>query len=1178
MSILFHKKDAMIKHAQTLDSKPNLFITYLNDKSIYKFTFFETHNQFVQNKSKLQVSNRYYAHEIISDGQMRKPYLDAEKYYSSEKEMNKALITLIKQLQSDIIIIFKEKYNENITLEDILLLNSSGKVDNEWKLSLHIIVSPADRTLYYTNSRETDSHAMHLYTSLIEKKPAYKDVLDSQVYSKNQNFRIIGSHKKIGDDRSLQPIDTQTFKYINLNKTEIVTDDDSSDSNITLDTSNNSATSASLESDNSVSTISRESEESESEASGEYESEASDSQTSGSEESDVEESNSEEPNSEASGSEESDVEESKSEARESEEYDIEERKTSDLDPSSSQENEIDYSEINYMVTYIKPINKKLITPITEKPDKERINTLNIGTTENLVKTNINKHLLECIKKVHPSVKLDSIYLKDNKYYSFDYSNRKEPCPITGEIHTGTNRFYVFENERGYYFKCFSSKCKGKHKHIGYADSSDDFIYGAKQIHQKYLIKGDKILDNAEPMCDYIRQWLKSDKIKTLAVRSPMATGKTTMVKKILDYDKSLKKILWIAHRQTLTKQVFGKFKDDGFINYMDEQNSLYDNDRVIVQIDSLERIIKYKDNKRIFKVYDLVIIDEVEGNMNHYNSPYISKFKNSRKLFKFMLDCVSLSKKLLVIDADIGMRTKLFIDEIAKNDPNKSLIVNNKYKAMQRNFIVTNNKSEFDTKIFKDIKNNKNICIVSMSATALELIELELKKLKVNYVMHTSKTDDKLKDKLENVGEFWIEHQVVLYSPTIESGVDFNVEHFDKIYCIVKNGAMTCSQRSLLQMQGRIRQVKDKNVWCLYDGPTHTNSLIYTYDDVLSYFRYYESVNGKKIIEDVEYEREIINGEVIEKRKNKDITLFDKISILNEVEDLNKNPNIFLTVLNKLILKKGHTMDLRIGVIDKKNKKKVKKNVAKILADIDETKKENDLNKLLAKQKANKSTEDDKLAIKKIYFNKAFGIKNTADKKQFIKFYNKYSKREIDVIRYEMLFGYRAFDEHSDIDTYDTGKEKVRHKIIFDIVARLMGNNKKKKFKSDKLVDVKIDNKQYAERIQDIANNSLYFKDEIKHRPLFFKSKKINKPNQNNIAKNIDKNNKNNMYYMRIIQSLLEKYCIDFVTTKRQKIKGEEIRSYTLSINKDIKNIIEFKHNECKDIKIYKDLFKVTKT
>ena len=135
-----------------------------------------------------------------------------------------------------------------------------------------------------------------------------------------------------------------------------------------------------------------------------------------------------------------------------------------------------------------------------------------------------------------------------------------------------------------------------------------------------------------------------------------------------------------------------------------------------------------------------------------------------------------------------------------------------------------------EPKTFENIYKCIHLHIFFRTATALEKIECKLKENGIKYVMHTSRTDDKLKDELEDVNnKFWKKFQVVLYSPTIESGTDFNEEHFDRIYCILKDGQMTCSQRGFLQMVGRIRKIKDPKILCYYDGPTNLDVLIYIY-------------------------------------------------------------------------------------------------------------------------------------------------------------------------------------------------------------------------------------------------------------------------------------------------------------------------------------------------------------
>jgi len=1167
----FYRKAEMLAAIKEVDVEPELFIDFLNSKEKHNFTYFETHKDLFKNINEFVFNSNYYINEIILNGQMRKPYLDLEKVYPDEETYKQNYKTMIKKLLEDIIQVFKSQYNEDITEDDILLLNSSGEVGEGFKISFHIIVSPEDRTLYYTNSKYSTSAAYHFYTSLIDLDQSYTEILDCQVYNSDVNFRIIESAKKFSDKRILQPID-KLFKKLDLT---------------------------------------------------------------------------------------------------------------------------DQQKLPYFLTYIGKQTKQLTTPLIEQTTRSnRVISKNAPT-----QTDINNKLLQVIQEYHPTAVYNGLY--NDIYHNFNYTDRQEKCPISGKVHTGSNGFFVVENERGYYLKCHSKNCPGV-IHIGYADESSDFIDNAHQIDQPYLIiDGDIKKNPVEVVKDLIKEWLVSDD-KTLAVKSAMGTGKTTMIHKILKYDKSLKKILWITHRQTLTKQIFGSFKSENFTNYMEEKNCLFDHDRIIVQVDSLMRIIKYENSNIVFKEYDLVIIDEIEGCLNHYNSPYLNKFDYSaRDKFKFMLECIDSARKLLVLDADIGMRTKLFIDHFGK-----ATVINNNYKPMKKIFTMTNDSSSFDKQMFDDIvKHKKNVCIVSMSAGALEKIKAELQQKNIKHVMHTSKTDDQLKNELEDVNNFWTQYQVVLYSPTIESGVDFNEEYFDKIYCIVLSGPMTCSQRGFLQMVGRIRKIKDPNILCSYDRSIKLDSSIYTYDDVLSYFRYYEDLNGRRIIENVEYKKTVDNGQVNMVRVTTNISLFDHISVYNEVEKLNQNDKIFMTVLNKLIQKAGH--DLKFDMIDPEDMIRKKRKVGTIpeeekMARINEL--EYDIPTLMRKQANNKLDEKEKLVLTKFFFMKTFGINDSGNKKEFSEFGRQFKRKIINFKRYEKLFGYKPIqdDEDDNIDNYNDGKDKARHKIIIDLVRRLTGNdefieaNKKSniiknngaidiendeeiKIRDKNIIDIYdnelvdsdtevndniisiydnelitsdnettqknnsdsdsdsdsdktsdnssddeasdeasdnssddeasdnssddeasdnssddeasdcepgniefledssdsdsdneeianeviIDNEQYMKAIKDIAKNSLYFTNEQENRALFFKAKGKFKPI----------NKRNQRFYTKTIKTLLDTYNIILEVKNRVRKNKKRVYIYSLSVGKQIKDIVQYKYGEVNKVNGFPNLF-----
>jgi hypothetical protein len=84
-------------------------------------------------------------------------------------------------------------------------------------------------------------------------------------------------------------------------------------------------------------------------------------------------------------------------------------------------------------------------------------------------------------------------------------------------------------------------------------------------------------------------------------------------------------------------------------------------------------------------------------------------------------------------------------------------------------------------------------------------------------LLHYSKSDDALKTQLKNVNDLWTEYEMVIIMPTVEAGVDFNVkEHFDKLYVVLSLGSI--SQRGLLQMCNRVRNLRSKEVKVLLNG------------------------------------------------------------------------------------------------------------------------------------------------------------------------------------------------------------------------------------------------------------------------------------------------------------------------------------------------------------------------
>ena len=134
-------------------------------------------------------------------------------------------------------------------------------------------------------------------------------------------------------------------------------------------------------------------------------------------------------------------------------------------------------------------------------------------------------------------------------------------------------------------------------------------------------------------------------IKTFSLKSPYDTGKTQMIKRILDKTK-YKRILWVSYRISLTNDIHSNFKDYGFKNY--QNDNINKSDKLIIQLESLYKLDNnnFKDSEYSdVPIYDLVIIDEIESILNHFSS---STIKDSYNTYEYLQEIITNSGKLIV--------------------------------------------------------------------------------------------------------------------------------------------------------------------------------------------------------------------------------------------------------------------------------------------------------------------------------------------------------------------------------------------------------------------------------------------------------------------------------------------------------------------------------------------------
>jgi hypothetical protein len=471
-------------------------------------------------------------------------------------------------------------------------------------------------------------------------------------------------------------------------------------------------------------------------------------------------------------------------------------------------------------------------------------------------------------------------------------------------------------------------------------SNDLPIYNSIKFNKPYLLnkKEEHIYDdNTNIVCKNIIDWYKSADTKTLCIKSCYNSGKTKILERIFE-DLNFKRILFISYRQSLTNDIYGNFEKYKFKSYLDK---IYDSNRVVCQIESLYKLESNQDTN--IPDYDLVIMDESESLLNHFRSDTI---KEKEKTFDLMKNIIFNSKKLLMLDGDCSNRSYTYCDYFGK-----SIILENECKKDKKHMIYTNHRKYFEQQIENDLKVGLKIIICSMSSKLASHYN-KLYKDTYKTILHCSDSDDALKENLKDVKNFWKLFQLLIYSPSIESGVNFDMDHFDKIYVVLST--KSTSQRGLLQMMGRVRKLKD------YDILVYLNNI--PYSDKISFYKYDEI--KKYVIETNMIEMKMI----LDPKTNKmvrtyDFDLYNKILTHNIQEDCNKNKNIFVKYFNYLLTIKGYTYECLDCKINKNNI--VRENVLlnEIINAKDITGKE--LQDLLNKQANNEATHEDKIMIER---------------------------------------------------------------------------------------------------------------------------------------------------------------------------------------------------------------------
>ena len=561
---------------------------------------------------------------------------------------------------------------------------------------------------------------------------------------------------------------------------------------------------------------------------------------------------------------------------------------------------------------------------TKSPKAKKINKKTIYRNLDL----ISKSKMKVYEKYFPNFDIVSF---NGSLFVLTPKTQKIYCQCCKKTHMNHSNFYGLLKRNGkIYLGCHSSKEKIEVGKIQMCDYLTKIGYSTDIIDTEDISKYyKKITDDMETLPqknnDEFKLRIDGPKIKSLSesqtrvnslkdykcilMHSNTGTGKT---KYIYNETEKYDKVLVISSRVSLCKEYKGNLP-----NYFDYNDIIGDisADRCIICLNSLDRIVDDK-------IYDCIILDEINSMIKHLVSPTIGSIAIIYSRIAFLMQN---AKKVIACDADISDMTICFLNSIFNRHEIKYIknIHIRPRKQICKYFVGSNKGFNYaECEFFKELResymNGDKLYIGCDRKRDVEKIRHYLHDLddKCDIRCYTSDEGD-LNDIIEkNIAE------VVIVSPRISYGISLtNPKYFDKVFGYYKNNSITTEE----QLQ-QITRVRNDIPNIIYTEKKKTIPKFFNFKEAKEY--YSEAV---KLIPKIAGEFGIVVGNNsyftnIENSTNKNFAIGHKIirptismvnkSLFNDLkiysllynEKSAQNPSKLL--MENLIMKKGFNIEI----------------------------------------------------------------------------------------------------------------------------------------------------------------------------------------------------------------------------------------------------------------------------
>ena len=299
----------------------------------------------------------------------------------------------------------------------------------------------------------------------------------------------------------------------------------------------------------------------------------------------------------------------------------------------------------------------------------------------------------------------------------------------------------------------------------------------------------------------------------------LGSGKTrSLERESAAFKDAWKHVLAVAHRRGLIRGLSGRLAISCYLDEEARHGILDPNVSRAVCLDSINKVAGE---------YDLVIIEESEATIHHMFYGTLPRTGGGRRatsgqafaaLARICRTTLARGGRVVACDAFAGEMTRRGLVELCGIAPEE--IVARTHQVHRKDYALHRHQHLWSLlrRLLDDVAAGKR-CVVNLEQRAVvQALELHLRRQGVSVKAYHGHMDVERRDELGDVATAWAESQVVLCSPSVDAGVNYDPPdpkaHFDSYYLLAPGvGRPGIAWTSLLQMMARCRAAREYHVY-----------------------------------------------------------------------------------------------------------------------------------------------------------------------------------------------------------------------------------------------------------------------------------------------------------------------------------------------------------------------------